>query len=65
MYSFLETIANAVVNFAAGWHFDQFLTSLSYMAYGMGGIFIVVLLIGLAIFLLNKLPDKSNNDDQK
>lgn len=60
MYAFLEKIAQAVVGFVSGWHIDQFVTSLSYMAYGMGGIFIVVLIIGLVIYLLNKLPGDKN-----
>ncbi len=47
-------------------HFDQFLTSLRYMAYGMGGIFLVVLVIFLAIVLLNHLPNgKKDDQDQE
>ena len=56
MYEFLETIALAVVNFFHGLKLDQFVKSLEYMAYGLGGIFIVVLIIYLSITLLNKLP---------
>lgn len=55
MYTFLGTIASAISIFAR-LRTDQFIESLSYMAYGMGGIFIVVLVICLVIFLLNKLP---------
>lgn len=56
MYAFFEKIALAIVNFFAGLRTDQFMDSLGYMAYGMGGIFIVVLVIVAAIWLLNKLP---------
>lgn len=56
IYDFLEIIALAVVNFFAGLRTDQFMDSLGYMAYGMGGIFIVVLIIVLSIVILNKLP---------
>lgn len=44
-------------------NFDQFLTSLTYMAYGMGGIFLVVLVIYLVIVLLGKLP--AGHSDKK
>lgn len=60
MYAFFETIANTVVAFFADLRVDQFIQSLSYMAYGMGGIFIVVLIICLVIFLLNKWPSQNN-----
>ena len=45
MYAFFEKIALAVVTFFAHLRTDQFVDSLGYMAYGMGGMFIVVLVI--------------------
>ena len=63
MYAFFEKIALAVVTFFAHLRTDQFVDSLGYMAYGMGGIFIVVLVIYLVILLLNKWP--SGKDSSK
>ncbi len=46
-------------------NFDQFLTSLTYMAYGMGGIFLVVLIIYLVIVLLGKIPSGKDSTSDK
>lgn len=44
-------------------NWEQFWTSLRYMAYGMGGIFLVAVMIYLAIVLLNHLPSGKKGDD--
>ncbi len=59
MYEFFETIALAVVNFFNGLNWANFMKSLEYMAFGLGGIFIVVGIIFLTIWLLNKIPSNS------
>ncbi len=65
MMEFFEKIGEAVIRFFYGLNGEQFLQSLIYMLYGLGGIFIVVLIIFLVIFVLNKIPAGNKEDSSE
>lgn len=65
MMEFFEKIGEAVIRFFYSLNGEQFLQSLIYMLYGLGGIFIVVLIIFLVIVVLNKIPAGNKEDSSE
>ena len=62
MYNLLVAL---ITTFTMAIHADSWKTSLPVVLFGMLGIFIVIGVVVLVTYLLNKLTSKKKNDEEK